>query len=140
MTDVAPLYVYPILKGKSLADGLLHAGQTKIGRNHIPQFLSQLSCLSLIMFSSLPFSAQEIVQCHFRTASVTKRISEETHGFLVCSVILLQNLHKTYLPGILETVMTLISNFHLCENYKVKVKNMPLKLDKISTYSDIFGT
>ena len=140
MTDVAPLYVYPILKGKSLADGLLHVGQTKIGRNHIPPFLSQLSCLSLIMFSFLPFSAQEIVQCHFRAASVTKRISEETHGFLVCSVILLQNLHKTYLPGILETVMTLISNFHLCENYEAKVKNMPLKLDKISTYSDSFGT
>ena len=24
--------------------------------------------------------------------------------------------------------MTLISNFHLCENYEAKVKNMPLKL------------
>lgn len=74
----------------SLVDGLLlHVGQTKTGRNHIPPFLSQLSCLSLIRFSFIPFSAQEIVQCHFRTASVTKRISEETYGFLVCSVILL---------------------------------------------------
>ena len=111
-----------------LADGLSHVGQTKMGRNHIPPFLSQLSHLSLIMFSFLP-SQPKKSQCHFRTASVTKRISEETHGFLVCSLILLQNLHKTYLPGILGDCDDLNQQFPLMwklwglsEEYAPKVR------------------
>ena len=83
----------------SLVDCLLHVGQTKMGRNHFaPISVTAKFVFAWLLLAFFPsLSPQEIFQCHFWTARVTKTICRR-NSWLLNLFTLLQNLFKDF-PG-----------------------------------------